>query len=132
MFTFFSSSKKKLKQKVESFFKKPIFVFIATYANDGVNPLTNEIVFSDDVVKANLQLMSVAGMYDFSGEWACTVGLPAKSGVAGERERVRVLPCAGVTIFKRYVFLFPIYLKRWSKRQSIMSFFSIRKKIMTI
>jgi glutaminase len=52
------------------------------------NPLTNEKLFTEDIVKANLQLMFSAGMYDFSGEWACTVGLPAKSGVGGARARV--------------------------------------------
>ncbi|KAL9651707.1 hypothetical protein ABK040_009322 [Willaertia magna] len=55
----------------------------ATFANGGVCPLTNSKVFSSPNVKYALQLMLSSGMYDWSGEWACTVGLPAKSGVSG-------------------------------------------------
>ncbi|KAF0982092.1 hypothetical protein FDP41_011953 [Naegleria fowleri] len=55
----------------------------ATLANGGTCPLTNEIIVSADTVKCALQLMLSCGMYDFSGNWSCTVGLPAKSGVAG-------------------------------------------------
>eukprot|EP01112_Ceratiomyxa_fruticulosa_P017015 TRINITY_DN522_c0_g1_i1.p1 TRINITY_DN522_c0_g1~~TRINITY_DN522_c0_g1_i1.p1 ORF type:complete len:573 (-),score=121.31 TRINITY_DN522_c0_g1_i1:153-1871(-) len=55
----------------------------ATYANNGRNPLTAKKLLSPTTVKNTLQVMNSCGMYDFSGEWACTVGLPAKSGVAG-------------------------------------------------
>jgi glutaminase len=55
----------------------------ATLANGGVCPTTGERVFSADTVRRCLSLMQSCGMYDFSGEFAFTVGLPAKSGVAG-------------------------------------------------
>jgi len=55
----------------------------STLANGGVCPLTGKRVFSSDTVKDCLSLMSSCGMYDFSGEFAFTIGLPAKSGVAG-------------------------------------------------
>jgi glutaminase A len=55
----------------------------ATYANNGVSVTTNKKVLSSDTVKNTLQIMYSCGMYDFSGEWACTIGLPAKSGVSG-------------------------------------------------
>lgn len=55
----------------------------ATFANGGVCPLTNERVFSGDTTKNALSLMASCGLYDFSGEFAFTVGLPAKSGVSG-------------------------------------------------
>ena len=58
-------------------------VVAATLANGGVCPLTEERVLDRDVVRKCLTLMSSCGMYDFSGEWAFTVGLPAKSGVSG-------------------------------------------------
>ena len=55
----------------------------ASFANGGVVPLTGERVFSADSVKKALSLMSSCGMYDYSGEFAFTIGLPAKSGVSG-------------------------------------------------
>lgn len=58
-------------------------VVAATLASGGVNPLTGERIFSPSTVKHCLSLMASCGMYDFSGEFAFRVGLPAKSGVAG-------------------------------------------------
>lgn len=58
-------------------------VVAATLANAGVCPTTGERLFRPDTVKNCLSLMSSCGMYDFSGEFAFTIGLPAKSGVAG-------------------------------------------------
>jgi glutaminase len=58
-------------------------VVAATFANAGINPLTNEPVFKPSTVRHCLSLMSSCGMYDYSGEFAFTIGLPAKSGVSG-------------------------------------------------
>jgi len=58
-------------------------VLAATLANGGVCPFTEERVFDHDAVQRCLSLMYSCGMYDFSGEWAFSVGLPAKSGVSG-------------------------------------------------
>ncbi|MEU0360385.1 glutaminase A [Streptomyces cyaneofuscatus] len=58
-------------------------VVAATLANSGINPLTGDRVFSPDTVRKCLSLMSSCGMYDYSGEFAFTIGLPAKSGVSG-------------------------------------------------
>eukprot|EP00051_Salpingoeca_urceolata_P015284 m.197457 g.197457 ORF g.197457 m.197457 type:complete len:565 (-) comp18348_c0_seq1:137-1831(-) len=55
----------------------------ATLANGGVNPLTGSSVFSGVSTRNVLSLMLSCGMYDYSGEWAFTIGLPAKSGVSG-------------------------------------------------
>jgi glutaminase len=55
----------------------------ATFANAGINPLTNDPVFKPSTVRYCLSLMSSCGMYDYSGEFAFTIGLPAKSGVSG-------------------------------------------------
>lgn len=55
----------------------------ATFANGGICPLTEERVFEPDTVQKCLSLMSSCGMYDFSGEWAFSIGIPAKSGVSG-------------------------------------------------
>lgn len=55
----------------------------ATLAKAGVCPLTNDRVFHPINVKHTLSMMASCGMYDFSGEYAFTVGLPAKSGVSG-------------------------------------------------
>ena len=58
-------------------------VVAASLANAGVCPLTEDAVFTPGTVQACLSLMSSCGMYDFSGEFAFTIGLPAKSGVSG-------------------------------------------------
>src|SRR6516165_8947593 len=58
-------------------------VAAASLANAGVCPLTEDPVFTPGTVQSCLSLMSSCGMYDFSGEFAFTIGLPAKSGVSG-------------------------------------------------
>lgn len=55
----------------------------ATLANLGNNPVTGQEVFDIDSVKDMLSIMFSCGMYDYSGQWAYNVGVPAKSGVAG-------------------------------------------------
>ena len=58
-------------------------VAAASLANAGVCPLTEDPVCTPGTVQSCLSLMSSCGMYDFSGEFAFTIGLPAKSGVSG-------------------------------------------------
>ncbi len=58
-------------------------VIAATLANGGTCPITGVQVFRPASVKNCLSLMSSCGMYDFSGEFAFRVGIPAKSGVSG-------------------------------------------------
>lgn len=55
----------------------------ATLANGGTCPTTGEKILKTSTVQACLSLMSSCGMYDYSGEWAFSIGLPAKSGVSG-------------------------------------------------
>lgn len=58
-------------------------IIAASLANGGINPLTGKKIFEEDTVNKALSLMSSCGMYDYSGEWAFSIGIPAKSGVAG-------------------------------------------------
>ncbi len=55
----------------------------ATLANAGANPVTHEEVFDVKYLKDILAVMFTCGLYDYAGEWAYHVGLPAKSGVGG-------------------------------------------------
>ncbi len=55
----------------------------ATMANLGTNPSTGEDVFDMTYVRDTLAAMFTCGMYNFAGEWAYRVGIPAKSGVSG-------------------------------------------------
>ncbi|AFL88320.1 L-glutaminase [Terriglobus roseus DSM 18391] len=55
----------------------------ATLANNGKNPMTGKQVVKQDNVPHILAEMMMAGLYDGSGQWAWTVGIPAKSGVGG-------------------------------------------------
>jgi glutaminase len=70
----------------------------ATLANGGVNPVTGQRAVAQRYVKDVLSIMLSCGMYDYSGEWAYRVGVPAKSGVSGGI--TAVLPGqAGIAVF---------------------------------
>ncbi|MBE9200629.1 MULTISPECIES: glutaminase A [unclassified Nodularia (in: cyanobacteria)] len=58
-------------------------VMAATLANKGINPVTKKQALDSSYVKDILSVMYTCGMYNFAGEWAYKVGLPAKSGVCG-------------------------------------------------
>lgn len=52
-------------------------------ANKGVDPRTNTVICSPKNTHRVNAILSTSGMYDQSGEFAFSVGLPAKSGVGG-------------------------------------------------
>jgi glutaminase len=62
---------------------RDLAVMAATLSNMGRNPFTGEQVFETSYVKDILSVMFTCGMYDYSGQWAYEVGVPAKSGVSG-------------------------------------------------
>lgn len=58
-------------------------VMAGTLANCGICPVNGQRVLQSRTVQNTLSVMYSCGMYDFSGQFAFTIGLPAKSGVAG-------------------------------------------------
>lgn len=58
-------------------------VMAATLANRGINPLNKVQAVSNCYIRDILSVMYTCGMYNFAGEWAYKIGLPAKSGVSG-------------------------------------------------
>jgi len=58
-------------------------IMAATLANCGINPLTQQRAIEARYIRDILTVMYTCGMYNFAGEWAYKVGLPAKSGVSG-------------------------------------------------
>jgi len=58
-------------------------VVASTLANGGKCPITGDQVVKSSEVRHVLSLMYSCGMYNYSGQFAFNVGLPAKSGVSG-------------------------------------------------
>ncbi|MFN7986639.1 MAG: glutaminase A [Thermoanaerobaculia bacterium] len=62
---------------------KDLAAMAATLANGGKNPLTGRQLVKVENVPGILAVMATAGLYDNSGKWLFSTGLPAKSGVGG-------------------------------------------------
>jgi len=62
---------------------RDLAVMGATLADGGVNPVTGERVVSPADCHHALAVMTIAGMYETSGDWLFDVGLPGKSGIGG-------------------------------------------------
>ncbi|MEM9564936.1 MAG: glutaminase A [Actinomycetota bacterium] len=65
----------------------------AIVANHGSNPQTGERIVDATIARDLMTVALTCGMYDYAGEWAYTVGIPAKSGVGGGI--LGILPGAG-------------------------------------
>ncbi|MDE5979833.1 MAG: glutaminase A [Muribaculaceae bacterium] len=55
----------------------------ATIANGGVNPLTGERAFPEEISPKIISMMASVGFYQHTGDWMFSSGLPAKTGVGG-------------------------------------------------
>ncbi|MEI8407736.1 MULTISPECIES: glutaminase A [unclassified Kribbella] len=55
----------------------------ATLADGGVCPVTQQRVVDPDVARVTLAVMTIAGLYETSGDWLLDVGVPGKSGIGG-------------------------------------------------
>ncbi len=62
---------------------RDLAMMAVTLANQGVNPVTGTRALDAQYVQDVASVMLSCGMYDYSGEWAYRVGMPAKSGVGG-------------------------------------------------
>jgi glutaminase len=62
---------------------RDLAMMAATLANGGRNPVTKVQAMRAENVPEVLAVMATAGLYDDSGKWLYTTGLPAKSGVGG-------------------------------------------------
>jgi glutaminase len=62
---------------------KDLAVMAATLANGGTNPISKKKIVSPETSAFTLSVMATAGLYDDSGQWLYSVGLPGKSGVGG-------------------------------------------------
>ena len=62
---------------------RDLAVMGATLAGGGVNPLSGQRVVDAETCRYTLAVMATAGLYETSGDWLYTIGLPAKSGIGG-------------------------------------------------
>ncbi|KGT48720.1 glutaminase [Acinetobacter sp. HR7] len=77
---------------------KDLAVMTSVLANGGIQPKTGKRLLDRSVVRQVLSVMLSCGMYDAAGDWLTTVGIPAKSGVAGGI--IGVLPGqVGIAVF---------------------------------
>lgn len=82
---------KDFKEALDLYFKQcsvrvncdDLAVMAATLANNGINPITKTECIKPDNLRSVLSILFTCGMYNYSGEWAFDVGLPAKSGICG-------------------------------------------------
>ncbi|MGF1458512.1 MAG: glutaminase A [Leptolyngbyaceae cyanobacterium] len=77
---------------------RDLALMAAALANYGKHPITHEQVLKPEYVRDVLSVMYTCGMYNFAGEWAFRVGIPAISGVSGGV--IAVIPNqAGIAVF---------------------------------
>ncbi len=62
---------------------RALAVMGATLACGGVNPVTGERVLPAEAARDVVSVMATCGVYDGSGRWMRSVGIPAKSSVSG-------------------------------------------------
>src|SRR5918998_5327900 len=62
---------------------RELALMAVTPGHRGVNPATGERALGARYVRDVLSVMHTCGMYDFAGQWAYRIGIPAKSGVSG-------------------------------------------------
>jgi glutaminase len=62
---------------------KPLCISWENMGNIGNHPVTGETVFDFQLIKYVMAVMFSCGLYDYAGNWAFEVGVPAKSGVSG-------------------------------------------------
>lgn len=55
----------------------------ATIAFGGVNPVSKEVVFPEELAPKTTSLMATVGFYEHTGNWMFDSGIPAKTGVGG-------------------------------------------------
>ncbi|CAK7273860.1 hypothetical protein SEPCBS119000_005874 [Sporothrix epigloea] len=62
---------------------RDLAMMAATLSNGGVQPVSGKRIISQESVRQVLSVMTTCGMYNSSGDWIASVGIPAKSGVSG-------------------------------------------------
>lgn len=62
---------------------RELSIMAATIACSGYNPVTKKTVFQPMLTEKITSMIATVGMYEHSGNWMFSCGIPAKSGVGG-------------------------------------------------
>ncbi|CAK7234529.1 hypothetical protein SCUCBS95973_008966 [Sporothrix curviconia] len=62
---------------------RDLAMMAATLGNGGLHPVSGDRIMPQESVRQVLSVMTTCGMYNSSGDWIASVGIPAKSGVSG-------------------------------------------------